>query len=84
MSVVRRRKESEIIELLFTNRRIDEVQEYLEENQELDIIQLTDTQDNTVLHQLAYEGHLDIIQLFVKEARKRIKRRKQANRPALY
>ena len=26
---VRRRKESEIIELLFTNRRIDEVQEYL-------------------------------------------------------
>jgi ankyrin repeat protein len=67
-----RRKQSEIIELLFCNRKIDELSEYLLENPELDLVGLKDSQANTVLHQLAFEGHLDIMQLFVMEAKKRL------------
>lgn len=72
-----RKQESEIIELLFTNRKIDEVSDYLDEHPHLDILALKDTQCNTVLHQLSFEGHLDIMQLFVKEARKRLNKRKK-------
>jgi ankyrin repeat protein len=39
------------------------------------LIALTDTQCNTVLHQLAYEGHLDIIRLFVSRAKKYLLRK---------
>jgi ankyrin repeat protein len=38
---------------------------------------LKDNQSNTILHQLAFEGHLDIMQLFVKEAKKRLHREKK-------
>jgi hypothetical protein len=34
----KRRKESEIIDILFSNRKIDELNEYLDEHQDLDLI----------------------------------------------
>lgn len=37
-------------------------------------MELLDSQGNTVLHQLAFEGHLDIIKLFVRYARKSLQR----------
>lgn len=46
--------------------------DYLEQHPQLDIVTLTDSQHNSVLHQLAFEGHIDILQLFIKEAKKRI------------
>lgn len=63
------RYQSEIIDILFSNRNINELSQYLTDNPELDLITLLDSQGNTVLHQLAFEGHLGIIQLFVKKAR---------------
>ena len=75
-----RRKQSEIIELLFHNRIITEVNEYLQEHPEISLVQLNDSQDNTVLHQLAFEGHLDLIRLFVKEAKKRLHQRQSSQR----
>jgi ankyrin repeat protein len=44
---------------------------------------LADTQCNTVLHQLAFEGHLDIIRLFVNKAKKYLLR-KSGNKKKLY
>ncbi len=52
------RRESEIIDTLFSYRRVDELRDYLGNNPDIDIIQLNDSQGNTVLHQLAYEGYL--------------------------
>jgi hypothetical protein len=66
------RKNSDIIELLFINRNIDELAEYLEQQPHLDLTGLADSQRNTVLHQLAFEGHIDILRLFLKESRKRL------------
>ena len=65
---------SELIETLFGSRRIDELSDFLHDNPELDIIELRDSQEMTVLHQLAFEGHLDILRLFVKEAKKRLEK----------
>jgi ankyrin repeat protein len=57
--------------------------EYLDEHPDLDLISLTDTQNNTVLHQLAYEGQLDIMRLFVKRA-KQFLLRKNGHKKRLY
>lgn len=60
------RKNSDVIEFLFSNRNIDELADYLQQHPEIDLLKVADVQRNTVLHQLAFEGHLDIIQLLVK------------------
>lgn len=84
MSIKPRRKESEIIEILFSNRKIDELGDFLDQHPDLDIIGLADNQENTILHQLAYEGHLDIIRLFVKEARERLARKLKTQKRQIY
>jgi len=69
---------------LFSNRKIDELSDYLTDNSDIDLITLTDNQGNTVLHQLAYEGHIDIIKLFVKEAKKSLRKRGEYEKKKLY
>lgn len=69
------RKNSEIIDKLFTYRNVQELEEYLDSNHDIDIIQLKDSQGNTVLHQLAYEGHIELIKVYVRKAKVRCKRR---------
>lgn len=64
------RRESEIIDTLFSYRKVDELRDYLGNNPDIDIITLNDSQGNTVLHQLAYEGHLEIIKVLVEEVRR--------------
>ena len=66
------RSQSETIDLLFHNRLIDEVREHLDSNPDIDLLRLRDRDGNTVLHQLAFEGHIDIIRLFVREAKRRL------------
>ena len=61
--------EAKVIEDIFSSRSIDDLNDYLDMHNQVDVTQLTDIQGNTVLHQLAYEGHLDIIRLFAKKAR---------------
>ena len=76
--------EAEIIEAIFSNRNIHELNEYLESHPTLDLTQLTDSQGNTVLHQLAYEGHLDIIRLFAKQAKEHLQSAASARKKNLY
>jgi hypothetical protein len=37
---------------------------------------INDAQGNNVLHQLAYEGHLDLIKIYIHETKKGIYKRK--------
>lgn len=69
---------------MFSNRKIDELSEYITENSDLNLIELIDAQGNTILHQLAFEGHLDIIKLFVKSAKKYIAKKTALQRKQIY
>ncbi|CAM6005941.1 unnamed protein product [Sphagnum balticum] len=57
-------KEAKLVSL-----RIEELNDWLSERPNIDLIGLVDPQGNTLLHQLAFEDHLDIIKLFVKYVR---------------
>lgn len=37
---------------------------------------INDQQGNNLLHQLAYEGHIDLIKIYVHEAKKSVYRKK--------
>jgi hypothetical protein len=48
------KRNSEILEALFTYRKVDDLEEYLSDHPELNIVKLSDSQGNNILHQLAY------------------------------
>lgn len=65
---------SSIIENLFSNRQVEDLEEYLDNNPDINILALTDMQGNTVLHQLAYEGHFELIKVYARKAALRLKK----------
>jgi len=74
------KRNSEILEALFTYRKVDELEEYLADHPDLNINRLVDSQGNNVLHQLAYEGHLELIKVLVRKAV--LKLRKSCSNPS--
>ncbi len=58
-------RQSEIFDAIFTYRKVEELQTFLKSHPNINFIEINDSQGNNVLHQLAYEGHLDLIKIFV-------------------
>lgn len=77
--MMRSMRESEIFEAVFTYRKVEELEQFLNKNPTINFMAISDLQGNNVLHQLAYEGHIDLIKIYVHETKKSIYRKKAEN-----
>lgn len=60
-------------EFMFSNRRLEEVQLFLEnEEQPLDLLAIRDNHRNTVIHHTAYHNHLRVLEHYLKYYRKNL------------
>lgn len=56
---------------------MEDLEEYLESHPDINLMKVTDGQGNNVLHQLAYEGHFELVKVFVRKAVLRLKKEQQ-------
>lgn len=69
-------RQSEIFEAVFAYRKVEDLEQFLNKNPNINLMTISDAQGNNVLHQLAYEGHLDLIKIYIHETKKGIFKRR--------